>query len=182
MENQMTDNEVDLIKRAQSGSKTAFNKIFYKYKPFVDNLLTSYIKDRDEACDVTNIVFCKVYDKLPMFKEYNSFGGWLRILTKNTAIDYLRTIKRNQVHIDDEDCAIQLESSYSESDLANQMTFDLVRDIIDNLPDDKRQILTMFYVHHHTISSISKRLGISQGTIKSMLHRFRKQVFKQLNL
>lgn len=182
MENQMTKTEVDLIKSAKSGNISAFNKIFYRYKPFVENLLMSYIKDKDEAQDITNIVFCKVHDKLPTFKEYNTFGGWLRILTKNTAIDYLRTVRKNHIRIDDEDCALQLASEHSESDLADQMTFDLVRDIISSMPEDKQRILTMFYVDHHTISSISKRLQIPSGTIKALLHRFRKQVFKQLKL
>jgi len=184
MENRknITQEEIDLIKRAQSGSISAFNQIFYKYKYFVESILLSYIKDKDEARDITNIVFCKIYDKLPKFKEYNSFGGWLRILTKNTAIDYLRTVKVNFTSIDDEESDIQLETGESEEDLANLLTFDYVRDIISKMDSTKRQIFTMYYVDHHTISSISKRLLVPEGTIKSLLYRFRKQVFKHLKL
>lgn len=184
MENQanIIQSEIDLIKKAQNGSERAFNKIFYKYKPFVENLLYQYIKDMDEAKDITNIVFCKVYDKLPTFTEYNTFGGWLRILTKNTAIDYLRTIKPNHIRLDDEECTLQLKTDNMESDLINQITFDSVLSLLNKLPEEHRNILNMFYVGNNTVSGISKRTGVPTGTIKSILHRFRKRAFKQLNL
>lgn len=184
MENQkITQEEVDLIKRAQTGEKSAFNQIFYKYKYFVESILKSYMKDDDEARDICNIVFCKVNDKLPSFREYTSFGGWLRTLTKNTAIDYLRTQKhnRNIISLDDPDTQV-MDTIFDESDIANQMTFERVLKKIDTLPENKRIVLIMYYRDNHTISSISKRLCIPVNTVKSILHRFRKQIFEQLQI
>ena len=89
----ITPEEIALIKSAQAGNMQAFNKLFYKYQGFTTNLLYKYIKDFDEAKDVNNIVWLKVYNKLSKFVDYSSFGGWLRILTNRTAIDYLRELK-----------------------------------------------------------------------------------------
>ena len=74
--------EIEIVKQAQKGSIKAFNQLFSQYKQFVDNLLITYIKDVDEAKDLTNIVFIKMRNKLNKFTEYNNFAGWLRILTK----------------------------------------------------------------------------------------------------
>ena len=92
----ITEKEIGIIKRAQAGEELAFNQLFKKYKGFVTHLLYQYLKDYDEAKDVTNIVFLKVHDKLSKFVEYDSFGGWLRIITNRTAVDYLRSQKNKR--------------------------------------------------------------------------------------
>lgn len=180
----ITDEEIILIKSAQEGNEKSFNCIFYKYKGFVESLLTGYLKDRDEARDLTNIVFIKVHNKLKMFKDYDSFGGWLRILTRNTAIDYLRTIKDKQTYVasDDNKLNYQQANIQHETDLINQMTLDSVLEKLPNLSPIKRKVLTMYYTAGYSIGDISKCTGIPKGTIKSILFRFRKVVFKQLNL
>lgn len=175
----ITPEEIDLIKRAKAGDKSAFNCLFYKYKNFVEKLLISYIKDEDEAKDVANIVFVKVHNKLSKFVNYESFGGWLRILTKNTAIDYLRSIKSKQVYMDPTEFKFSTNSdkSVTENDIFNNMTFKKVLDIIPSLSETKRKVCTMYYAEGYTIADICKRLGKPAGTVKSILHRFRKQVF-----
>ena len=70
----ITPEEVGIIKRAQAGDELAFNTLYKRYKGFVENLLFQYLKDMDEAKDVANIVFLKVYDKLSKFTAYDSFG------------------------------------------------------------------------------------------------------------
>ena len=180
----ITDKEIAIIKKAKAGDKLAFNQIFYNYKSFVENILYDYIKDKDEARDIVNVVFVKVHDKLSKFVNYDSFGGWLRILTKNTAIDYLRTIKDKQVYIDTNDWRIDFNQTqnHHESDIINNMTLDNIISKFTNLTQIKRKVLTMYYSDGYTIADISKCLGIPIGTIKSILFRFRKQVFNKLKI
>lgn len=70
----ITEKEIGIIKDAQAGDKLAFSKLFNMYKGFVDNLLYLYIKDMDEAKEITNVVFLKVYSKLSTFKAYTSLA------------------------------------------------------------------------------------------------------------
>ena len=63
MNPRITPEEVGMIKRAQAGDESAFNALFHRYKGFVDNLLFQYIKDMDEAKDVTNIDTHKIIHK-----------------------------------------------------------------------------------------------------------------------
>lgn len=182
MSPKITQEEIELIKSAKAGSQSAFSQLFKKYKGFVDNLLYSYIKDMDEAKDITNVVFLKVYEKLSKFEDYSSFGGWLRILTKNTAIDYLRTVKNKQ-SIDDEDNNLQLSSSEidAESDCINKMTYDFFISLINTLPPSYRRVCRMFYMENMTVAQISEATHIPTGTIKSNLFRMRKIFKKHLN-
>lgn len=180
----ITEEEVGIIKRAQAGDESAFNRIFKRYKPFVENVLFQYLKDMDEAKDITNIVFLKVYEKLSTFTAYDSFGGWLRIITNNTAIDYLRAMNRTGTSLELEENKV----SYSEDDrsngdeIINHLTYNQILELFDELPEQKKEICLMFYQDRMTVSDISKALNVPTGTIKSVLSRTRKKIKQQLKI
>lgn len=180
----ITPEEVGIIKRAQAGDESAFNTLFYRYKGFVENLLFQYLKDMEEARDVANIVFLKVYDKLSMFTAYNSFGGWLRILTNRTAIDYLREMKNKTTVLGDSDSRLPSDetSSSAEDDLVNRMTYEQILAEFNKFPETTCKVLKLFYVNNMTVEQISEKLNVPTGTIKSMLSRTRRKVKKTLNI
>lgn len=181
----ITEEEIVLIKRAKKGDMKAFNALYNKYKYFVESILLQYLNDSDEARDLANIVFIKMRDKLPLFRAYTSFGGWLRIMANNTAIDYLRKKPRTVSFVNDEESNIadNILYSYNEDNIINKITYRNVLKEFDKLPERTRKIFYMFYVDNLTIKQISKRLGTPKGTIKSTLSRTRKYLqtkFKQL--
>lgn len=180
----ITLEEIGIIKRAQKGDKKAFNQLFKKYKDFVDNLLYTYIGDWDEARDITNIVFLKMREKLPKFVTYDSFGGWLRILTKNTAIDYLRTVRSNHVSIDDTEKPVQLRSSRIDSEISqvDKMAYENILDLVMRYPPLYRKVFMMYYVDDIGVEEIGETQGIPVGTVKSILYRMRKQIKQQLKI
>mgnify|MGYP003548523954 FL=1 len=179
----ITQEEIGTIKEAQSGNKAAFSTLFRKYKGFVENLLTKYVKDEDEAHDICNIVFLKVHNKLSTFTAYDSFGGWLRILTRNTAIDYLRSMKSKNTSIEDVDDRLSLTESIAskEENVINRLTYKRILEEFDKLPDTTRKVCNLFYVNNLTVEQISKALKMPTGTIKSTLFRTRKRIKKQFN-
>ncbi len=180
----ITPEEVGIIKRAQAGDESAFNALFHRYKGFVDNLLFQYIKDMDEAKDVTNIVFLKVHDKLSMFTAYESFGGWLRILTNRTAIDYLREMKNKSAVLGESSERLSSEetSGSTENDLVNRLTYKQILAEFDKLPKTTRKVFKLFYADNLTVEQISNALKVPTGTIKSMLSRTRRKLKKHLKI
>lgn len=178
----ITPEEVELIKSAKAGDILAFNKLFYRYKDFVDKILFQYLKDMDEAKDITNIVFLKVYNNLSQFLDFDSFGGWLRILTQRTAIDYLRSIKNKAKPVGDMSERLSLASSISsdEVDLVNQLEYERVIEEFKKFPAHMKQILELFYVNNMTVVQISESLNVPTGTIKSILSRTREKIKKKL--
>ena len=185
MNPRITHEEIGIIKRAQAGDKSAFDTLFYRYKGFVENLLFRYLKDMDEAKDVANIVFLKVYDKLSKFTAYDSFGGWLRILTSRTAIDYLRSQENKRIapDIKEERLTLDIQGS-TEDDLVNHLTYKELLSEFNKLPEVTRKIFEMFYVNNNTIEEISEAFypKIPTGTIKSTLSRTRKKLKQRLKL
>lgn len=177
----ITDEEIALIKSAQAGEISAYNKLYHKYNGFTTNLLHRYIKDYDEARDINNIVWLKVYNKLSKFKSYSSFGGWLRILTNRCAIDYLRRVNDLTYASDavqftpdaDEDCG---EST------VDKMTYDKLVELFKQFPEDARKVFELYYVEGLTVSEISKVTKIPEGTVKSHLSRKRKQLKEKFKL
>ena len=181
----ITPEEVGIIKRAQAGDELAFNALFYRYKGFVENLLFQYLKDMDEAKDVANIVFLKVHDKLSKFTAYDSFGGWLRILTNRTAIDYLRSMKTKQNAPDTKEERLTLDVQGStEHDLVNHLTYKTLLREFSTFPEVTRKIFERFYIDNMTVEEISKSFNpkIPTGTIKSTLSRTRRKLKQRLKL
>lgn len=180
----ITQDEIALIKSAQAGEMSAYNKLYYKYRGFTTNILYGYIKDFDEAKEINNIVWLKVYNKLSKFQDYSSFGGWLRILTNRTAIDYLREVK-NLLYApkdkDGNDIDVQEEVEYGKSTV-DKVTYNQLMDLFNQFPEDVRRVFKLHYVDNLTVSEISKVTGIPTGTIKSHLSRKRKIIKQQLNL
>ena len=178
----ITKKEIALIKRAQGGDIKAFNTLFYKYKPFVEGILKGYLKDTDEAKFVANEVFLKVYENLSTFKTYDSFGGWLRIITNRTAVDYLRSIKHDAGTLSDGDVrqAPSLISESYENDLVNRMTYEQLLYQFNELPESTRKVFELFYENSMTVEEISKALKMPTGTIKARLARTRRKLKKHL--
>ena len=177
----ITPKEIAIIKSAQTGDDKAFAKLFEYYKSFVENLLNTYLNDMDEARDLTNEVFLKVYQKLSKFTSYDSFGGWLRTLTKNTAIDYLRH-KTEDLVLDDEESGIQQQESYSEDEqsVVDKITYDSIIEQMNTLPPLYRDVCILYYRDNLTVKQISECKNIPKGTVKSYLFRFRKKFNKLL--
>lgn len=180
----ITPTEIGLIKKAQAGNELAFNTLYRKYKSFVENVLFQYIKDMDEAKDIANIVFLKVYNKLSTFKDYSSFGGWLRIIANRTAIDYLREMenKRLVLGIEGDRQSLGSIQGSAESEIVNQMTYDRLLAEFEKLPETTRRVFELFYVENLKIDEISKILKIPGGTIKSTLSRTRQKIKQKVKL
>ena len=180
----ITEEEIAVIKRAQAGDESAFSWIFNRYKNLVDRILYGYIGDWDEARDITNIVFLKVHDKLSKFTTYDSFGGWLRILTNHVAIDYLR-IKGNRrftLGDDSENISEQETISYAENEVVDHLLISKIFEVLDKYRPQVRQIFEMFYIDNMPMEEIATKLRIPIGTVKSILSRTRKKLQKQFNV
>jgi RNA polymerase sigma-70 factor (ECF subfamily) len=180
----ITEEEIALIKSAQAGDISAYNKLYYKYEKFTTNLLYRYIKDYDEARDINNIVWLKVYNKLSKFVDYSSFGGWLRVLTNRIAVDYLRESKPDFcVPESTGPCVFDLTQDVSCGEsTVDEISYNQIIEEFKQFPEDVRRVFELHYVDHLTVSEISKQLKMPEGTIKSHLSRRRKQLKKQLKL
>lgn len=177
----ITEEEIALIKSAQAGNMSAFDKLYYRYRGFTTNLLHRYLKDYDEARDINNIVWLKVYNKLSKFRNYSSFGGWLRILTNRCAIDYLRRVNELTYASDAVQFTPDTEEDHGESTV-DKMTYDKLVDMFKQFPEDARRVFELYYVEGLTVSEISDATKIPEGTVKSHLSRKRRLLKEKFKL
>lgn len=180
----ITEEEIILIKRAKAGDESAFTQLFYKYKKFVESVVQSYLKDESESQEIANLVFTKVFEKLHKFTRYQSFGGWLRILAKNTAIDYVRKLKVKELVFKGDDTGLVLEHNVEsqQMDVVDQLAMKQIFKLLKEYPSNTLKIFELYYVYNMTVEKISDATGIPTGTIKSTLARTRRKLQKQLKL
>ena len=178
----ITPEEIKVIKAAQEGDIIAFNRIYKKYKAFVSNILYGYLKDKDEANDIANLVFLKVYYKISKFTDYTSFGGWLRIITNHTAVDYLRKTKHDPVVSDTLDARLvsKVSDSSNETDLVNRLTYEQLLEEFNALSEQAQKVCRLFYLDNLTSKEIGQQLRIPENTVKSHLRRSRLRLQNKL--
>lgn len=180
----ITQEEIGIIKKAQAGDESAFNTLFYRYKGFVENILFQYIKDMDESKEIANMVFLAVYKNLSKFTHYSSFGGWLRIIARNFAVDYLRKMENKSDVLGEADDRLPAaeSSSSSEDEQVNRLTYEQLLAEFDKFPEAARKVCKLFYGDNMTVERISKALNMPKGTVKSHLSRSRRRVKQNYKL
>lgn len=181
----ITKSEIALIKRAKEGDIQAFNKLYYKYKKFVANMIFQYTKDREMSKDLADEVFVKVYNKLSTFVNYQSFGGWLRTIANHVAIDYLRKIKSKEALLEYDSDRLSLShlpTNTPEDELVTRTKVEELYEVINSRSEATRKVFKLFYKDNMTIEMISNKLRMPVGTIKSILSRTRNLIRKRLNI
>ena len=177
----ITQEEIAMIKKAKAGDEQAFTWIFNKYQSLVDKILYSYIKDYDEARDLTNIVFLKVYEKILTFSKYDSLGGWVRTIASRVAIDYLRIKENHRYKLEgDNTVFVPDNDGYSEDDVVNHLLVSRIFEVLDRYRPHVRKIFELHYMKNMPVETVASHLRMPVGTVKSILSRVRNKIRKQI--
>jgi len=178
------DSDDDLIRAAQNGNQEAFAELLERYKTRAYRVVVGIVGSRDEALDVVQESFVKVYYKLKEFRFGSNFYTWFYRLLVNQAIDRWRKINRSgEVSLDE---AFLAEEAFP-SDLAeypatpeeilmNRELRDILQKAIAALPEHHRAVILLREVEGMTYEEISKVLGCSIGTVMSRLHYARERL------
>ena len=181
-------NEQALIRRAAEGDEGAFEEILRTYEKQVYNLCLRMTNNADDAYDLSQESFIKVWRSLGDYQFQSGFSTWLYRLVRNTCIDYLRKQKRQKtvsltVQSDEEEPEELLipDLSPQPQDVAEEHERQtIIADAIARLPDDYREILQLRAGQELGYEEIAAILGIKVGTVKSRLARAREQLRKNL--
>ena len=173
-----------LVERSKRGDEEAFGVLVNKYKTKVFNLAYSFTRDRENADDLAQEVFIKVFYALEKFKFQSGFGTWLYRIAVNHFKDYLRKhAKERHLSID----ALGREPSLSDDEIKKkeraQEAADrkkLLYESLQSLPEKHQVILTLRDIQGHSYEEIAGILKLSAGTVDSRLHRARKMLRKKI--
>jgi RNA polymerase sigma-70 factor (ECF subfamily) len=166
----MTEDE--LITACLKNNPRAQKALFEKYSGKLMGVCLRYATDRDEAQDMLQDGFVKIFQKLDSYTGEGSFGGWVHRLMVNTCLDALRKNKAMGFSVEIEKADFQMDGV--EDALSQLRTQDLLR-LIQDLPDGYRVVFNMFAIEGYGHAEIAESLGISENTSKS---QYRKAKFK----
>lgn len=164
-------NEEQLVKKCLEKDALAQKQLFEFYSRRMMGVCLRYAKDGEEAQDVLQIGFIKVFEKLDTFNQDGSLEGWIRKIIVNTALDTIRKNKKfmNDVGMDKVD--YQLEN-YTENAVGTLSAQDLLK-VIQEMPPGFRTVFNMYVIEGYSHKEIAEELNISINTSKSQFSRAR---------
>jgi len=187
----MGDREVDqqLVERAQSGDKHAYELLVIKYQRRLRRLISRFVRDVAESEDVTQEAFIKAYRALPSFRGDSAFYTWLYRIGINTAKNYLVSLGRrvptnSQFDAEDseefEGAGLLQEVNTPENELMSKQVAEVVNSSLLKLPDDLRTALTLREIEGLSYEEIAEIMGCPIGTVRSRIFRAREAIATNL--
>lgn len=164
------------------GEMRDFATYYMKYAGFVKRTAIAYLNDYYDAEDVSQDVFIKLYERLNSFEEEADIKSWLRVVTKNRAIDVNRKRHKNKIFYVGDFTDIYELKDYKESMEDYLLKKELIAKIaisVDRMGEDLKNALNTHCTMDVPQEKASKTLGIEVGTYRVRLFRARKCLKKQ---
>ncbi|MGZ4035971.1 MAG: RNA polymerase sigma factor [Bacteroidia bacterium] len=160
-------------------NKREFQKLLYqKFAGKMLSLCFRYFKNREEAEDVLQDGFIKIFKNIDKYQGTGSFEGWIKRIMVNTALEELRKKKKEFITQDIDELYIQPESVDKTDDSVN--TKDLIR-YIQALPEGYKLVFNLFVIEGYSHGEIGQMLNINEGTSKSQLSKARAYLQKMMS-
>lgn len=178
----------ELVARALEGSEDAFRELVLRYQKPVFSLILRMIRDRALADDLAQESFVKAYRALASFDSRRKFSSWLFKIAHNSTIDHLRRAKIPTQPLEDDASegrslveAVEDDSIRSPEDLARSSELgQALEHAISGLRPDYRAVMLLRFVQGFSYQEISEITGLALGTVKTNIHRARKELATQL--
>lgn len=169
--------ESDLIQACIAGDSRAQRMLYDQYAGKMLAICQRYCSSMEEAEDAFQEGFVKVYSKIREYKFDGAFGGWIRRIMVNTALDIIRKNKKHRFLADEEE--MMLISSGSETPLDVLSEKDLLA-VLNELPSGYRLVFNLYAIEGYNHKEIGEQLGITESTSKSQYLRAKKHIQKKL--
>lgn len=163
----MSDKE--LIERCIARERQYQEVLYRKYADKMFNVCLTYTKDEDEACDVLQDGFIKVFASLSAYTFGGSFEGWIRKIMINTALSHYQKKRKEAENM-------SLYKTYVEpavDTVLDNINAAAVIELVNQLPEKAGLVLKLFAIEGYDHQEIADLMGISVGTSKSQLNRAR---------
>jgi len=179
----MNDNEAEVISRCQQGDQDALKEIFDRYHRKVYRVAYGVVRQREDALDIVQEVFIKLFRSIKNFKGKSHFYTYLYRMVMNTAIDHTRKTKRIPSSTINEDEGFQLSDDAEKRPdriLAHKELEERVKAAMEKLSPDQKAVLIFREVEGLSYQEIAEAMGCSIGTVMSRLHYGREKMQEML--
>lgn len=159
--------ESDLINGCIEGNRKMQEELYQRFSPKMYAVCLRYASSTEEAQDILQEAFIKVFRKIGSFRGDGSFEGWIRRIFVNTAIEHFRRRRYLQPVTEREENTIEGKSINALDGLAEKDILALIQE----LSPGYRTVFNMYVIEGYSHKEIGEMLGISEGTSKSQLSR-----------
>ncbi len=180
-----SSNERDLIKRIKAGDTKALEELYDLYKSLLFGMIISIVKKQEEAEDLLQEVFMKIWEKAYSFdEERGNVYSWIVTLTRNKAIDRIRskgfkTQKKASNTVNEPDFFLEGDKFDPLETTIFSDRSELVKKALEEIPEKQSEVIKIAYYGGMTQSEISEHLDIPLGTVKT---RTRQGLIKLKNI
>lgn len=172
----------ELVNDLKAGNMEAWNMLVDRYSKKVYNLALNFAGNRDDASDITQDIFLRVYNNIDKFDEGKGFNAWIMRLSKNYCIDYWRKSKnyRQKMELNEDlyNEHVHDDALSPEDTVVRHSDVTFLRKQLQLLPADLRSLIIMRDIQSFSYQEISDQLGIPLGTTKSRINRARLKLAK----
>lgn len=174
----MDDDLAPLVEQSRAGDTAAFAALVAETKDYVYNLAYNVLGNPQEAEDMTQEVYVRVWRALPDFRAESKFTTWLYRIAINACLNRRRQLRREMQTVDHEDALQGLITAEDQDSDPVQATVDrevaaILWQTVDRLPDKYRLVIALFYQEGLSYEQIADLLSLPLGTVKSHLSRAR---------
>ncbi len=184
--NESQPSDEDLIERFQRGDLYAFDLIVKRYKDQLLNFIYRFVGNQEEAEDIIQETFLRVYRKRKAYKRIAKFSTWIYTIAGNLARTELRRRKRRKLFsvtdlgYEDRDYEISDEGHSPEREVDGVMQEEIIQKAIEKLSPKFREVIVLRDVQELSYEEISKIINVPIGTVKSRVNRGRLRLQAQL--
>lgn len=175
----MIASDIEIVNQCLAGDVNAFEALIERYKRAVYNTAYRMMGNREEAEDVSQEAFIRMYNSLSRYNPEYKFITWALKITTNLCLDNLRKRKAETVPID-EWFEIKDEKDTPEEEYIRKESQRLVQDAIMKLPDKYREFLILFHHRNLSYQEIMDVTGESLTIVKNRLYRARQMLKEEL--
>ncbi|MBR5981569.1 MAG: sigma-70 family RNA polymerase sigma factor [Firmicutes bacterium] len=182
----MADDYTTLVTHANAGDQAAISELYEATYSQAYYTVRSMIRDEDAVFDILQDAYIKAFSHLDSFEGGERFEAWIRQIAANTARDWLK--KKRPLLFSElaqgEDADIPAEELFEddrpenlpEEVLDQKETARLIREILEDLPEDQRAAIGMFYYEDMSVKEIAQAMGATENAVKSRLLYGRRKI------
>ncbi|MBI4419119.1 MAG: RNA polymerase sigma factor [Ignavibacteriales bacterium] len=179
----MTDS--DLILKVKGGDMMAFEQLVHRYDKQVLSMAASYVNSSDDAKDIYQEVFLRVYRGLKKFEHRSEFSTWLYRIATNVCLSH-RSRRKRHAHAslhsdegDDEAHGVQSNARSDDPTLGSEISAH-IEDALKALSPRQRMVFTLKHFEEYKIREIARMMKCSEGTVKRYLFTATRKMRDQL--
>ncbi len=177
-----------VISRARRGEQAAFAELLSRYRAPVFNLCLRMLKNRDDAEDIAQEVFIKVFGMLERYDERYAFRSWLFKIAANQCIDFIRKNRVKLLSLDEpmkyqgEEIEREFpdERETPDQELEREQLGEILMAIASELPPHYRSMIVLRHQEQLSYDEIAEILDLPLGTVKARIHRARAMMKEKL--